>query len=128
MCMKIQYGKGRIMEIAEKTLGEKLKVLRECSGFTQEGIAKYVGVDQSMVSLVEKGKRMPSADMLEKLAALFGITVQALECEEIRPLSFALRANEIDQNDLEVIGNINRIALNARFMAELLEKEGEMNG
>ena len=35
-------------------------------------------------------------------------------------ISFALRASEISEDDLETISDINRIALNLNFMARLL--------
>ena len=63
--------------------------------------------------------------MLEKLADLFGVSLKDFETEgtEVRTLSFALRASEIDETDMETIRVINRIALNSRFMTELLKKE-----
>lgn len=104
-------------------IGAKIKSLREKSGFTQSNVANYLKVDQSLVSMVEKGKRAPTSDMLDKLAALFGVQISAFEELEatVKPLSFALRANEIGEGDLEAISAINKIALNCNFMTQLLE-------
>lgn len=105
-------------------MGNRIKSFREHSGFTQKNIAAYLKVDQSLISMVETGKQVLTTDMLEKLADLFGISLEAFETEEteVRTLSFALRASEIDETDMETICAINRIALNSRFMTELLEK------
>jgi len=106
-------------------IGARIKSLRENSGFTQSNVANYLKVDQSLVSMVEKGKRALTSDMLDKLAALFGVPVSAFEESDItvKPLSFALRASEIGDGDLEVLSAINRIALNCNFMTQLLEGE-----
>lgn len=108
-------------------IGNRIKIFREHSGFTQKNIADYLEVDQDFVSMVEKGKQVLTVDLLEKLADLFGVSFDAFEEEktDIRVLSFALRASEIDETDMETIRVINRIALNSRFMRELLEKRKE---
>lgn len=106
-----------------ENLGCRIKTLREHGGFTQSNIANYLKVDQSLISMAEKGKRALTSDMLEKLAALFGVQLCAFQETEIdtKPLSFALRASEINEEDLETISCINRIALNCSFMTKLLE-------
>jgi hypothetical protein len=77
------------------------------------------------VSLVENGKRAFTSVMLDKLAALFGVQISAFVESEpaVKPLSFALRASKIGEGDLEVLGAINRIALNCSFITQLLEGE-----
>lgn len=103
-------------------IGENIKTLREQSGFTQSNLAKYLQVDQSLISKIEKNERPVTSDMLEKLSALFGVTTDSFNGESIptNRISFALRANEINEDDLEAISSINRIALNLNFMTRLL--------
>jgi len=102
-----------------------IKSLRENSGFTQKNIADYLKVDQSLISKFESGERPINVDMLEKLAVLFGVEMSAFSEESnINPLSFALRASEISEADLETISAINKIALNSNFMTKLLEGGG----
>ena len=107
------------------SIGSKIKSLRENSGFTQNNIAKYLKVDQSLISKFEVGERPISADMLEKLATLFGCNMSVFNeaSDKFKPLSFALRASEIYEEDLETVCAINRIALNSAFMTKLLERE-----
>ncbi len=106
-----------------ETIGAKIKSLRESSGLTQSNVANYLKVDQSLVSMVEKGKRSLTSDMLDKLAALFGVQVSAFEESDTtaKPLSFAFRASKIEDGDLEALSAINRIAFNCNFMTQLLE-------
>jgi len=114
---------GVTMNNTVENIGCKIKALREHGGFTQSNIASYLKVDQSLISMAEKGKRALTSDMLEKLAALFGVQMDFFhEAEtETKPLSFALRASVINEKDLETISSINRIALNCIFMTKLLE-------
>lgn len=116
------------MNNAAVRIGNRIKAFREHSGFTQKNIAAYLQVDQSLVSMVESGKRALTADMLEKLADLFGVSLKDLEeGKKEQTLSFALRASEIDETDMETIRVMNRIALNSRLMSELLET-GNVDG
>ena len=52
-----------------------LRQLRERKGLTQKDLAQSVGVDQSAVSLWEKGKTMPRADVAIKLTQLLDCTL-----------------------------------------------------
>jgi transcriptional regulator with XRE-family HTH domain len=103
--------------------GQNIRALREQSGLTQSNLAKYLNVDQSLISKIEKNERSITSDMLDKLSALFGVPVESLTQELITAnrITFALRASEINEDDLEAISAINRIALNSKFMTQLLE-------
>ena len=106
-------------------IGGNIRTLRENAGYTQSNIAAFMGVDQSLVSKIEKGERALSADMIEKLAALYGVSVEQLENEQVEPskLSYAFRGGELSAEEMEAISAINRIALNAEFMRVILERE-----
>jgi len=107
-------------------IGENIKILREQSGLTQSNLAKYLKVDQSLISKIEKNERIITSDMLDKLSALFGVTTESMisDLDSINRIAFALRASEISGEDLETIGAINKIALNLNFMTRLLGGNG----
>ena len=92
-------------------------------GFNQSTIARFLNVDQSLISKVAKGERSLSVDMLEKLSCLFGVSINAIESSAIEAstLSVAFRASDLSLEDLEAISAINRIALNSEYMAEILK-------
>lgn len=54
-------------------LHEKLKLLRQRHNYTQQDIADRLGVTRSTVSNFEIGRRKPEIDLLEKLAAIYGV-------------------------------------------------------
>lgn len=108
-----------------KIIGENVKKLRERMGLNQSNLAKFLNIDQSMISKIENGERSLSADMLEKLSYLFGITIDDMAKEEIKKSSYsvAFRANELTYDDLETIYAINKIAMNVSFMTDKLKGE-----
>lgn len=105
-----------------KTIGRKIKKLRKQAGLTQEKLAEYLGVDRSFISKAEKGERALTSVMLDRLATLFGVEVSAF-CDpscDIKPLNTALCAKELTAEDLQVLADIHRIAMNCDFMTKLL--------
>ena len=107
-----------------KIIGENIRTLRENAGFTQSSLANFIEVDQSLISKVEKGERSLSADMLEKLSALFGVTMEQIETPDVETskLSFAFRGSDFSVEEMEAISAINRIALNSEFMRIILKE------
>ena len=108
-----------------KMIAERMKAFRKSSGLSQANIACFLGVDQSLISKAEKGERSLSVEMLEKLAALYGVSISAFEEDTlpVNPLKFALRSGELTTADMEALSAINRIAMNSEFMAGLLAGE-----
>ena len=113
----------RIMKGAHMTIsGERIKKLREANNYSQIIIAQFLGVDQSLISKIEKGERVLSSSMLDKLATLYGITVNDfVEGNSDMLLKYALRSENLTEDDLLVVYNINKIALNSRFLSTLLK-------
>lgn len=106
-----------------KKIGNTIKVLRESTGYNQQNIAAFLDVDQSLISKIEKGERNISSDMLEKLASLFGVSVDSIihANTTIKPLSCAFRCNDLTVDEMDAICAINKIALNSEFMHKVLE-------
>ena len=59
-------------------LSERLKEAREYCGFSQEEVARHLGVPRSAISLIESGSRRVSAEELSRLAKLFQTTMESL--------------------------------------------------
>ncbi|ADE57861.1 MULTISPECIES: helix-turn-helix domain-containing protein [Aminobacterium] len=106
-------------------IGQRFNELRSKSGLTQGQMAAYLDVDQSYISKCEKNERQFSIDILEKAASLFGCPVEYIVglTSEFSPMSIAFRAKSVTREDLEAIAALNKIALNLRFMEELLKEE-----
>jgi transcriptional regulator with XRE-family HTH domain len=65
-----------------KTLGERLREAREYLGFSQDQVAKFLGVSRSALSLMESGQRKVDALELKKLAGLYKRSVGYFTGEE----------------------------------------------
>ena len=50
-----------------------IKISRALADIPQRELAKRVSIDASLVSMLESGKRKPSLDTLEKIAAALGV-------------------------------------------------------
>lgn len=59
-------------------LGENIRNLRKARGYSQETLAQELNVVRQTVSKWEKGLSVPDADMLEKMAGIFEVSVDAL--------------------------------------------------
>ena len=106
------------------TIYEKLKMMREKAGLRQGQIADYLGVTQAFISKVESGERNLTVDQLENLVNLYGysLAVFADMEQDAHPIQFAFRAQNVSQDDLRIIADIGKIAINSRFMAKTLEE------
>lgn len=103
----------------------RLRQLRKESKITQEQLAKYLDVDQTMITKMENGTRSLSVSLIEKICSLFGCSDAYLmgEDDAYIPLNFAFRANGIQTEDLESIAVINKIAMNLRYMNEMIGEQ-----
>ena len=104
-------------------LYEKLKTMREKAGLRQGQIANYLGVTQTYISKIETGERNLTVDQLESLVNLYGYSLAAFVDmeQDIHPIQFAFRAQDVSQDDLLIIADIGKIAINSRFMKKILE-------
>lgn len=103
-------------------VGANVKRMRRLRGLTQEHVARYLGIDQTLVSKVEGGQRSLGAASLEKLCDLFFCTLDDLLDEDARTpagKAMAFRADDLDGEDLHALAAIGRIVRNLEDMAEL---------
>ena len=63
---------------ASLTPGERLAALRIERGFTQSGLAKIVGIRQSIISEYEIGRTRLHAEVLIRFADFFGVSIDEL--------------------------------------------------
>lgn len=59
-------------------IGKVIKFFRESKHLSQAKLAEQIGVSQRNVSYYESGDHIPPADVLTKLASIFGITIDEL--------------------------------------------------
>jgi transcriptional regulator with XRE-family HTH domain len=102
--------------IANTTLSENLKKLREKMGYTQDFVAKYLNVSRETISYYENGNRSVTAPHLEKLSDLFQIEPiklkrEKLDTETLR-IACAFRSEGFVEEDIYVIAWFQRVVKN----------------
>lgn len=58
--------------------GRRIRAYRKLKGFTQEGFAKELGVSVSIIGEIERGNRLPTDDLLIRIAAALKTSVEDL--------------------------------------------------
>lgn len=59
--------------------GRRIRAFRKLKGYTQEGLAKNIGMSVSILGEIERGNRMPADHILEKISRSLGIPKNDLE-------------------------------------------------
>jgi transcriptional regulator with XRE-family HTH domain len=62
----------------QQQFGDLIRRRRHAAGLGQEALADQAGLHRTHVSLLERGKRMPSLGVIRKLAAALGTTMASL--------------------------------------------------
>ena len=78
-------------------LGDKIKTLRKQSRMSQNELAEKLYVSRTLVTKWESGRRYPQRDVLEKMAAVFGLSYD----EFIKDDRAAIDAREELSEDLD---------------------------
>lgn len=68
----------RVKEVYKLELKDKLKHLRKEHKMNQADLAEALGVHQTYVSAIERGKQKPGRDTLIKLSKIFDVTIDYL--------------------------------------------------
>ena len=98
------------------TIGTRVRELRQAKGLSQQALAGE-GISPGYVSLIESGKRTPSAAAVERLAERLGVSVRELADEPTPVVS--------DMARLEV--NFARLALGNGNPTEAIRTLGSVN-
>lgn len=65
-------------KIAKDSIGTRIRDLRRAHDLTQDELSKKIGVSKSQIIRYENRGAVPAADVLSKMADLFGTTVDVL--------------------------------------------------
>lgn len=85
-------------QLSAAEAGERLRVAREGANVTQATAASAVGVARTTLVAIEQGERRIRIDELQKLAKLYGTSVNALLRREAVHVDLAPRFRKLDGN------------------------------
>jgi len=66
-----------------KRFGEKLRMLRQRNQLTLRELGDRLAVSNTFVLSIEQGKKIPNAEMIIKIADVFGVTADQLMRDEL---------------------------------------------
>ena len=84
-------------------IGDRIKMLRNARKMTQSEFAERLGVTKSAVSSYENGSRLPSYDVLIKMARIFKVSVDNLLGHDKK---IAIDATGLTQEQINIIQEI----------------------
>ena len=79
--LRLSPGTRSPVETLQQQFGSLIRRRRHAAGLGQEALADKAGLHRTHVSLLERGKRMPSLVVVKKLAAALGTTMASLMAE-----------------------------------------------
>jgi len=114
-------------------LAHNIKKLREEKGFLQKQVAAEIGLKPAHYNKIEKGIVEPSVDILDKLATLYGLTIdQIVHFEGNIPSEVTIEdkglmeqvklIQELDEKDRNTVFNIIETMLTKRKFKEFFQK------
>jgi len=107
-----------------KAIYESLKELRKIKNFTQEDVAKILGVKREVISYYENGQREISLSDLKSILKFFGISMEDFQNKKYDSgLETAYRKEKIDCDDFEEIIMLNTFVNNLYEMKEMNKKK-----
>jgi transcriptional regulator with XRE-family HTH domain len=62
--------------------GRRIRAYRKLKGYTQESFSRELGVSVSILGEIERGNRLPSGDLLERIAYSLKISINELAPKE----------------------------------------------
>lgn len=80
-----------------KNLGKRLKNLREKTRFTQEEIAKILGVKRLVITNIENGTRKITAEELYLFSKIYGLSMEELYTGEDKEKIIAKFSRKFDE-------------------------------
>ena len=101
--------------VIKATNGEKIKALRMAEGMRRSELAEQISVSDRSIRFIENGERNPSEYTLQKIAAIFGITMDYFT-------DTTISKQELD--DARIFGGIyKKYEINSNMqMDEIIEK------
>lgn len=92
-----------------EVFSRRLKNLRENKELAQNELAKELYVNRSLICVYEKGKRLPSVDMLIKLSEFFEVSIDFLlgvkDKSSLNKTSY-LNVSELNKNQIKILKDL----------------------
>lgn len=102
-------------------LGKTIEHLRKQAGLSRKELAERVEVHQTIVGRWESGTAQPRAKSLEKLADVFGISVEQIMAGDYVGVSQALRGTD-DPDLMQLVLQLHKLSSQERDALKVVMK------
>lgn len=109
-----------VQRLPEREIGERLRLARESAKLTQDAAAKVIEVARTTIVAIEKGQRRVRMEELQKLAAAYGTSANAILRREAVHLDLVPRFRKLPQS------SIGAVEYAARLLSDLVRAEVEL--
>lgn len=109
------------------SLNENLRTLRKKLQLTQDEFAQKLGIKRSLIGAYEEGRAEPRAELLQRMAALFGVTMEALIGADLTKSEPKMPANYNRGKEVLVVTVDNQRKDNIEFVP-VKASAGYLNG
>lgn len=106
--------------LSDVVVGERLRIAREAAQITQAAAASLVEVARTTLVAIEKGQRRVRTDELQRLAAAYGTSANAILRQEAIHLDVAPRFRRLEDADTPDVNNA------ASLLRNLVQAEVEL--
>ncbi len=89
------------------SFSQKIKKLRQEKDWSQEKLAEQIGVKRLAINKYESGQTKPSAETLQKIAEVFGVSIDYLLAEKSEKLA---KKAITDKTLLEYVAEIEQMS------------------
>lgn len=102
---------GRMPTFGE--IGERIRAAREAEGYSQDDVAKHLGISRPVVTKIETGKKAVNGIELRKIAEFLEVTIDFLTepLEEDNGLVALFREGENDEEFVIAVEKIEQVFL-----------------
>lgn len=111
---------GKDRQLQRILLGLKVRQLRQARGWNFDEMSRQTGMSPSYLNEIEKGKKYPQPESLEKLAAALGISTEFLTSAEL-PAQYAPIARLLESNFLSELP-LDFFGLNLQQLVEIMAR------
>lgn len=108
----------------DNILGIRLKKAREKKGYSQKYVAEWLGITNSSLSHYERGERDPDTSILNRLADLYGVTMDFLFGRDQMDIKVDIDPDRIKStSDIEILAKELMQSLNQALANGVITEE-----
>ncbi|MEC7763729.1 MAG: XRE family transcriptional regulator [Pseudomonadota bacterium] len=105
-------------KLSDRDIGERLRLARDVAKMTQAEASEVIGAARTTIVAIEKGQRRIRLNELQKLAAAYGTSANAILRREAVQLDLVPQFRKLSESEGEAVENASRL-LNDLVTAEM---------